>query len=31
MYTTFGEIKQPFIKATLEKNVTSVLALTIFY
>ena len=31
MYNTFGEITKPFIKATLEKNNTSVLALTIFY
>ena len=25
MYTTFGEITQPFIKATLAKNNTSLL------
>ena len=31
MYTTFGEIKQPFIKATLSKKTASVLALIIFY
>ena len=31
MYTTFGEIKQPFIKTTLLKNDTSVLVLIIFY
>ena len=31
MYTTFGEITQPFIKSTLEKNNTSVLALIMFY
>ena len=31
MYTTFGEITQPFIKATLSKNNTSVLALIMFY
>ena len=30
MYTTFGEITQPFIKATLAKNNTSVLALIMF-
>ena len=29
--TTFGAIKQPFIKATLSKNSTSVLALIMFY
>ena len=31
MYTTFGEITQPFIKATLAKNNTSVLVLIMFY
>ena len=31
MNTTFGEITQPFIKATLAKNNTSVLALVMFY
>ena len=31
MYTTFGEITQPFIKATFSKKNTSVLALIIFY
>ena len=31
MYTIFDEITQPFIKATLAKNNTSVLALIIFY
>ena len=31
MFTTFGEITQPFIKATLAKNNTSVLALIFFY
>ena len=31
MYTTFGETTQPFIKATLAKNNTSVLALIMFY
>ena len=31
MYTRFGEITQPFIKATLAKDNTSVLALIIFY
>ena len=31
MYTTFGEITQPFIKSTLAKNNTSVLALIAFY
>ena len=31
MFTTFGEIKKPFIKAKLEKNNTSVLALIMFY
>ena len=30
MYTTFGEITQPFIKATSEKNNTIVLALITF-
>ena len=30
-YTTFGEITQPLIKATLEKKNTSVLELIIFY
>ena len=29
--TTFGEITQPFIKATLSKKNTSVLALIMFY
>ena len=31
MYTIFGEITQLFIKATLEKNNTSVLALIMFH
>ena len=31
MYTTFGEITQPFIKSTLSKNNTSVLALIMIY
>ena len=31
IYTTFGEITQPFIKATLSKKNTSVLALILFY
>ena len=31
MYTTFGEITQHFIKATLSKNNTSVLELIMFY
>ena len=31
MYTTFGETTQPFIKATLLKMNTSVLALIMFY
>ena len=31
MYTTFGEITQPFIKSTIEKINTSVLALIMFY
>ena len=31
IYNTFGEIKQPFIKATLSKNNTSVLALIMIY
>ena len=31
MYTTFGEIIQPFINAALAKNNTSVLALIISY
>ena len=31
MYTTFGEITQPLIKAKLLKNNTSVLSLIIFY
>ena len=31
MYTTFGEITQPFIKSTLLKMNTSVLALIMFY
>ena len=31
MYTTFGAIIQPFIKATLAKTSTSVLALIFFY
>ena len=30
VYTKFGEITQPFIKATFSKNNTSVLALIIF-
>ena len=30
MFTTFGAITQPLIKATLAKNNTSVLALLIF-
>ena len=30
MYTTFGKITQPFIKATLAKNNTSVLVLILF-
>ena len=31
MYTTFGEITQPFIKSTLAKKNTSVVALIVFY
>ena len=31
LFTTFGEITKPFIKATLAKNNTSVLALIMFY
>ena len=31
MYTTFGEVTQPFIKSILKKRNTSVLALIIFY
>ena len=31
IYTTFGEITEPSIKATLSKNNTSVLALIISY
>ena len=31
MYTKFGEITKPFIKATLEKNNTSMLSLIMFY
>ena len=31
MYNKFGEITQPFIKATLSKNNTSVLALLMFH
>ena len=31
MYNKFGEITQPFIKATLSKNNTSVLALIMFH
>ena len=31
MFTTFGEITQPFIKSTLEKTHTSVLESIIFY
>ena len=31
MYTTFGEITQPFIKTILSKNNTRVLALIMFY
>ena len=31
MYTTFGKITQPFIKAKLSENNTSLLALIIFY
>ena len=31
MYNIFGEITQPFIKATLAKNNTRVLELIIFY
>ena len=31
MYNTFGESTQPFIKATLSKNNTSVLELIMFY
>ena len=31
MYTTFGEITQPFINATLEKYNTSVLELIFIY
>ena len=31
MYTTFGEITQPFIKSRLAKDNTSVLSLLLFY
>ena len=31
MFTTFGEITQPFIKPTLAKKNTSTLALIMFY
>ena len=31
MYTTFSEIKQPFIKAKISKKNTSVLVLRMFY
>ena len=31
MYSTSGEITQPFIKSTLEKNDASVLELIMFY
>ena len=31
MYTAFNEITQPFIKTTLAKNNTRVLALIMFY
>ena len=31
MYTTFGEIKQPFIKTTLSKNNTHVFTFIMFY
>ena len=31
MYTTFGEITEPFIKAALLKNDTYVFALIMFY
>ena len=31
MYTTFGEITQPFIRDTLAKKNTGVLALLMFY
>ena len=31
MFTTFGEITQPFMRSTLEKINTNVLALIIFY
>ena len=31
MFTAFGEITQPFIKSTMLKNYTSVLALIMFY
>ena len=31
MFTTFGAILQPFIKATLSKKEARVLALIIFY
>ena len=31
MNTTFGEITQPHIRSTLEKNKTRVLTLLIFY
>ena len=31
MNTTFGPITQPFIRATLAKNKTRVLALLMFY
>ena len=31
MYTTFGKITQPFIKSTLAKKNTNVLAFIMFY
>ena len=31
MFTTFGENTQPFIKATLQNNIASALALILFY
>ena len=31
MFTTFGTITQPYIKATLLKNKTRVLSLIVFY
>ena len=31
MFTTFGAITQPFVKATLLKNNTRVLSLVMFY